>query len=475
MQTGDKKYRVTAIANGAMFLFVLFWGLILLVTLPKQEVAMLENRKLASFPEMTTEKIWNGELMKELETYVSDHFPLRNWWITMSDEINSWKGLTNQEITFYVGDDISMPSTSTESESQFDTLLADSSIAMVDSLLLDSLQYVPVDYDDYQKVNSVIVYNKMAVQVFGASSTVSGRYARLMGNYAEALGPGVRIYCMPVPIGSDFYLPPKVKGEANKEKANIDYLFSVLPTGVRAVRTYEKLLAHREEYIYFKSDHHWTGRGAYYGYAAFCEAAGLNPVPLASFKKAVGSGFLGSLYNRTRSEVLRQNPDSVEVFMVPNKTEVKYLSDDQKTWKKGKLYHGSSGYGAYVGRDYPLMVVETDIKNGKSIMVIKDSYGNPFATFLAAHYERVFIVDYRYYEGSVLELIEKNNISELVFTHNLYVINSSYTYSRETTLMNGGKGLPRRGRETPKNNQDSISVDSLNKNMIQMDSLKNED
>jgi hypothetical protein len=345
---------------------------------------------------------------------------------------------------------------------------------MADSLLLDSLQYVPVDYDDYQKVNSIIVYNQMAVQVFGASSTVSGRYARLMGMYAEALGNGVKIYCMPIPIGSDFNLPPKVKGEINKEKENIDYLFSVLPAGVRAVRTYEKLFARRGEYIYFKSDHHWTGRGAYYGYTAFCEVAGLNPLPMSSLKKAVGTGFLGSLYNRTRSEVLRQNPDSVEVFMVPNKTEVKYLSDDQKTWKKGKLYHGSSGYSAYVGRDYPLMVVETDIKNGKSIMVIKDSYGNPFATFLAAHYERVFIVDYRYYEGSVLELIEKNNISELVFAHNLYVINSSFTFSRETALMNGGKGIPRRRQEKPKTAQDTISVDSLNKNMDQPDTLKHE-
>ncbi|MFM7080236.1 MAG: DHHW family protein [Bacteroidota bacterium] len=474
METEGNKNHTVAIANTVMFLFVVFWGLILLVTLPKQEIALSENRKLAAFPKITNQKIWDGTLMKEFDVYVSDHFPLRNWWITMSDEINSWKGLSNQEITYYVGDNNVQAATTDETAPLLDVIPADSIIAMGDSALLDSLQYVPVDYDDYQKVNSIIVYNQRAVQVFGASSTVSGRYARLMGIYADALGPGVKIYCMPVPIGSDFNLPPKVKGEINREKENIDHLFSLLPAGVRGVRTYEKLSAKRNEYIYFKSDHHWTGRGAYYGYNAFCEAAGLNPLPMTALNKVVGKGFLGSLYNRTRSEVLRQDPDSVEVFMVPNKTEVKYLSDDQKTWKKGKLYHGSSGYSAYVGRDYPLMVVETDIKNGKSIMVIKDSYGNPFSTFLAAHYERVYIVDYRYYEGSVLDLIAKNKIGELVFTHNLYVINSSFTFSRETALMKGGKGIPRRGQEKAKTIRDSTSVDSLNKNMNQPDSLKNE-
>lgn len=455
-----------------MFLFVLLWGLLLFIALPKQEASSTENRKLANFPKIVSKNIWNGEMMKEFENYVSDHFPYREWWISISDQISSWRGLPEQEITFYVGNNTAEASTQplkTKKE-----LGTDSTLTASDSTLLDSLKYVPVDFDDYQKVNSIIVYNQMAVQVFGASSTESGRYARLMGTYAEAVGPAVRIYCMPVPIGSDFNLPPRVKGEKNKEKDNIDHLFSVLPASVRAVRTYEKLAAHRNEYIYFRSDHHWTGRGAYYGYTAFCEAAGLTPLPMTSLKRIVGKGFLGSLYSRTRSEILKNNPDSVEVFMVPNNTEVKYLADDQKTWKKGRLYHGSSGYGAYVGRDYPLMVVETGIKNGKSIMVIKDSYGNPFSTFLAAHYERVFIVDYRYYEGSVLELISKNNIGELVFTHNLYVINSSFTFSRETALMKGGKGIPRRGAEKLTSKPDSTAADSLKQIIIQPDTLDND-
>lgn len=460
------------IANTVMFLFVLFWGLILLATLPKQDTSLSENRKLAVSPKLEYSKVWNGEWMSAFESYVSDHFPYRNFWIALSDDIQSFKGLQEQEITFYVGTN----SKENPSDNQQTHIPEnnDRSTSDLGTTPLDSNRYLAVDYDDYQKINSIIVYNQMAVQVFGAASTQSGRYAKLMGAYAEALGPDVSIYCMPVPIGSDFNLPPRVKGVTNKEKENIDHLFSVLPAGVRAVKTYDKLASYRHEYIYFRSDHHWTGRGAYYGYTAFCEAAGLTPLPLSSLKKAVGKGFLGSLYNRTRSEVLKNNPDSVEVFMVPNKTEVRYLSDDHKTWKKGRLYHGSSGYGAYIGRDYPLMEVETDNKNGKSIMVIKDSYGNPFATFLAAHYERIFIVDYRYYEGSVLELIRNNQIGELVFTHNLYVINSSFTYSRETALMKGGKGIPRRGKEKQRIKQDTPSADSLNQTINSPDPINHE-
>jgi hypothetical protein len=154
--------------------------------------------------------------------------------------------------------------------------------------------------------------------------------------------------------------------------------------------------------------------------------------------------------------------------MIKNTVEVKQMNYDNRTWKSGKIYQLCRGYGSFIGGDYPLTIMESDVKNGKNIMVIKDSYGNPFAPYLSAHFEKVFVVDYRYYEGSVTKLILENNIGSLVFAHNIYVINSSYTFGRESALLGGGRALPRVTNKI--NTSDSLSVPATN--ILQNDTLE---
>jgi len=432
----------------------------MLFILPKERTASDENRMLAVLPTINAHSIFDGTAMTGLDQYVSDHFPFRTEWIEIGDFINGFWGIESQEIMFYAGD-----ASAADDEALADPRPTDSDLSKKDSLsnsepiLDDSLQYNSTDYEDYQKVNSIIIFNNKAVQVFGGSAAASARYAKLMAKYAEALGPDVKLYCMPIPVGADFYLPSRIKGDGNKERNNIEHLFSVLPQGVSAVRAYDELYKHQDEYLYFRTDHHWTGRGAYYGYVAFCHAAGIEPLAIEQLQRKNCGRFLGSLYKRTRSKILADHADSVEMLMIQNSVQVKQLNYDNRSWKSGKIYHLCRGYGSFIGGDYPLTIMESDVKNGKSIMVIKDSYGNPFAPYLAAHYEKVFVVDYRYYEGSVAKLISENNIGSLVFAHNIYVVNSSYTFGRESALLGGGKGLP---RTTKKENASDSLADPLN-------------
>lgn len=446
----------TSIINYSTFLLFIMVGMMLLLVLPKEQTAADENRRLAALPVLKIQTVMDGSAMMDFDKYVSDHFPFRSSWIEISDKIKALRGIESQEIVFYSGDDITAPKEAASVE-----ITAGEVVATSDSLLStdptddDSLQYTATAYEDYQKVNSIIIFNNKAVQVFGGSAAASGKFAKLMTKYSEALGPDVKIYCMPIPVGSDFYLPSRVKGEGNKEKNNIEYLFNVLPSGVSAVRVYDELSKHQNEYLYFRTDHHWTGRGAYYGYVAFCHAAGIEPLAMEQLQRKNCGRFLGSLYKRTRSNLLAEHADSVEMLMIRNNVQVKQLNYDNRSWKSGKIYQLCRGYGSFIGGDYPLTIMESDVKNGKSIMVIKDSYGNPFAPYLSAHFEKVFVVDYRYYEGSVAKLISENQIGALVFAHNIYVINSSYTFGRESTLLGGGKALP---RTTKKEN----TTDSLN-------------
>jgi len=130
------------------------------------------------------------------------------------------------------------------------------------------------------------------------------------------------------------------------------------------------------------------------------------------------------------------------MFLVGNRVEVRQLLFDQRTWQRGLFYLGCRGYQSFRGLDYPLMTITSDVGNGRRVLVIKDSYGNAFIPYLAAHYERIWVVDYRYYAGSVQRLIEAEAIDTVIFVHNLQVLNSAYVLSREVALLAGGPPLP---------------------------------
>jgi hypothetical protein len=94
----------------------------------------------------------------------------------------------------------------------------------------------------------------------------------------------------------------------------------------------------------------------------------------------------------------------------------------------------AGSYMTFLGGDHPLTHIITDNKNGKKILMIKDSYGNAFAPFLALHYEEVFVVDYRSFDSNLIRFIEQHNIQDLLFLHNVAIANSKYTASREAYL-----------------------------------------
>jgi hypothetical protein len=82
------------------------------------------------------------------------------------------------------------------------------------------------------------------------------------------------------------------------------------------------------------------------------------------------------------------------------------------------------------------MHIKSDVKNGQKILIIKDSYGNAFAPFLCAHYEDVYIVDYRYLKYNIKSIMKKFDINNIIFAHNLFVLNSSYTNFQESKFLN---------------------------------------
>jgi hypothetical protein len=179
---------------------------------------------------------------------------------------------------------------------------------------------------------------------------------------------------------------------------------------------------HYNEYLWYGSDHHWTGLGAYYGYVAFCKAAGITPVPLSSMEKKERKGFLGTLYELTRDQSVRDNPDRVETYIPPGieTKAVYYNAYDFKYPQLSKVFCNSPSYSSFICGDTPLMKITTNVKNGKKIAVVKNSMGNAFVVYLISHYEQIYVVDFRYSKHNLLKIMEDAQVNDLVFAVGLY-------------------------------------------------------
>ena len=147
------------------------------------------------------------------------------------------------------------------------------------------------------------------------------------------------------------------------------------------VDAYSKLEAHKDEYLYFRSDHHWTALGAYYAYTAFCESAGLKAEPLSKFESGEYTGFLGSLYSAIKaypqSQALADNPDTVQFWRPFVDLDTKWYPDAEFSMEYFggtlcKVDDTSNKYLTFLGGDHPITVIKTNV-DGPVCMILKES------------------------------------------------------------------------------------------------------
>ena len=184
---------------------------------------------------------------------------------------------------------------------------------------------------DASYAGSVVVVGDRAMEIPTRLDDLITSYAGAVGNLAAAMGPDVRTISLITPNGGEFYSPESLHTGEHSQKDMIDFCYSQMDDKIITVDAYSKLRSHTDEYIYFRTDHHWTQLGAYYAYTAFCEAAGFDAVPLDQFQTGRYDIFLGSMYGFTegypQSEVLKQNPDYLEYYLPIADTHARYYAD----------------------------------------------------------------------------------------------------------------------------------------------------
>ena len=431
-----------------------------------ETVSAVDGKTLAEKPEFTFASLFDGSYLPALERSYSDHFPMRDMLLKA--------GKTMNRFYYYSGSDenavlIIGGSTGAEQGGErLDTALTPPVTPPTQTPTPDEPpeekpddtpaepapedtpqqpeEQTPPELDepaeeDATWAGNVIVVGTRAMEIPSANEQIIESYADAVGRLADAMGSGVRTISLVTPNGGEFYSPQSMHTGIHSQKAMIEHCYASMDAGIVTVDAYSGLREHADEYIYFRTDHHWTQLGAYYAYQQFCKAAGFEAVALEQFQTGVYENFVGSMYTFTKgypqSETLYNNPDTLTYYLPIYETHAKYYADAslQNGVAVSVVYtqlpeSTTNKYLCYIGGDTPVCVIESAAEGGTCI-VLKESYGNAFVPFLTSHYSKIIVIDPREFNRDgkpsldLASFAAEQGIDDLIVINYPYMINNT--------------------------------------------------
>ena len=281
-----------------------------------------------------------------------------------------------------------------------------------------------------------------AFELYNYVNSAASRYTMAVNKLTKKLDSSIDVYDMVAPTSMGVTFPDNKKKKINSsdQKEALENIENKLSGRERFIDLYEVMMQHRKEYIYFRTDHHWTSLGAYYAYRAFCEEKGITPHELSEYKKKTVKGFLGSFYRDTNQNInLRE--DILEAYYPVSTLTMQYTTTAGSTISAPVIadasqYSTSLKYCAFIAGDNPNTVIRNkSIKDGSSCVVVKESFGNAFVPYLADHYQTVYVIDYRYWEGDLCDFIKKKKSREVILINNISMTRNLYLIGKLTQII----------------------------------------
>lgn len=352
--------------------FLLIIGIFTAASLlkPDRNFSKSERRYLAKKPEFSAEALFSGKYTEDYETYITDQFVLRDQFISLKTAVERLVGKKDINGVYL----------------------------SKDGYLIEAHPSTDIDVEK--------------------SAKNAERLIRFV-NEVEASGTIENVSVMIVPTAVITY-KDKLPAFATTWDQNgyIDGIEAEL--GGHFVDVRQTLLDHKEEYIYYRTDHHWTTHGAYYAYACWMEQLGEEPLPVEQFQvRTVEDHFLGTIYSKLN---FAPAADTIEVYEAPAEYsyEVVYNREAavEHTLYDEAALETDDQYTYFLRGNNPLVEISSNVKNGKTLLVIKDSYAHCFVPFAANHYEKIVMIDLRYLKKPVSSIIEEYGITDMLILYN---------------------------------------------------------
>ena len=388
----EKKTKKTVWIPVLTFLFLIFGGMVWGLLKPDQAYSDTENRYLAERPAFSWESLFGGSYTRDYESYITDQFPLRDQWVGLKTRTEMLLGKAETKNVWLAQDNyliVDYPASDFEGEQGGQNR----------ETLANALSYY---------VNSLGKDHVRVMLVPSASQILTDKLPAYSPVYDQSL-----------------YLEEAVKAaEEAFAKAGIEGGAAELFVDVEGA-----LSPHAGEYIYYRTDHHWTAQGAWYAYEAWAGANGLPLFDRSAVPAVTVDGFYGTNYSRARKPGIQ--PDTITYYDLPNTLSVEDNAGGEVTWETGPMYEYSDfetrdKYRAFLRGNNAYSVLEG---NGEgSILVVKDSYANSFIPYLVENYAQIGIVDLRYTVEKVDSFIQRGGYDKVL------VLYSFSTFAEDTNF-----------------------------------------
>lgn len=350
-----------------MFLLFIFIIPLLNLLSPTKQFSISENRTLQQLPKFSLKHLLDGSFTKDFENYISDQFFMRDNWVHAKSSIEKAIG-KNDNNDVYLGKNGYL-------------------LQMFDGK----------DEELTKKID--------AINSFATSNKDITMNIMLVPNSVKVLAKNLPTYASP-----------------DDELIYLSNIRKNLNSNINFIDTYKALSSNNNDYIYYKTDHHWTTKGAYYAYKEAAKTLGFTPHDPAYFSiKEVTQNFYGTLYSKSGYRNI--DPDNMYIYTpkVSENYTVKYY-DNNKT--SNSLYNFEAlktkdKYAAFLDGNHSLIHITTNNNSGKSIVIVKDSYANSFIPFLTGNYSNIYVIDLRYYNDNLSQFMKTNKLNELLILYNV--------------------------------------------------------
>ena len=408
---------------------------VVLLLAPRSTISYEENRLLAEKPKFSLTSLLDGSYTSGWSEYYNDTVPFRSKLKKTISAMMQWTGVQSEEDTVFFGNvsqvkkKTTTPVATTESvETTVAVAAAGNDETNTEPAVTTTVVTTTEDPNDEPAAEigeGIILDHKRAVCVYGGSFSVGQDYAETLNAYQQDLGSDVQVYSLVAPTAVSYYLPEEYANYTASETENIDNINSYL-NGVKPVDVYNALKPHTAEAIYARTDHHWLPLGAYYAAEAFAKVADVPFASLSDYDTATKKDYVGSMYTYTESAVLLDNPEEFTYYIPKNKYKTTYYSTSFTDPTEGNLlmnldgYDNSMYYLVFMGGDDKITHVETDCKNGRTLVIFKDSYGNALVPCLTSSFENIYVCDMRYFELNAIDFCKQVGCTDLLFAMNTF-------------------------------------------------------
>ncbi len=435
-----KNLRLQKIVDVNMIrVFIAVWLVAaILVSIPvfRPKYSELEKRNLKEFPELSFKALTSGEFFDEINLWFSDTFPLRDDLMALNTKITDCYGLNEVQVYGEIieGDEIpDIVPADTNTDTLPDTQQPDEPAVVEPDPVEPTTPVIPPATQEpaVEQIGAMLIVGNSAYEYYNFSQAAADSYSNTINRAAALLAGKSQVYDMIIPTSMAITLPDQYKNttKTSDQKKAIEYMYSNISSNVVKIDSYTTLENHKNEYIYFRTDHHWTALGAYYSYRELMAAKGVTPAELTDFKEYKFDGFLGSFYTESgQKSSLGNTPDYVMAY---EPTQLEYIktftasgTTDKHIVSNGDNLSASNKYLTFICGDhaYGIMTNPT-INDGSSCLVIKDSYGNAMVSYLTQHYQNVYVVDYRHisqvFPGTIVQFVDERKIQDVIFVNNV--------------------------------------------------------